>query len=532
METWTLVGGTVADGSGSEPARADVVIEDGRIREISAPSSRQRDGTVLDISGLVVTPGFIDMHAHSDLAVLADPEHLAKSMQGVTMEVVGQDGLGYSPVNDEVMDLTKSQIAGWNGTPHLDYSWRTVGEYLDRVDAGSAVNVATLVPHGTVRMMVMGSAARPASERELTEIREIVGHAMQDGAMGLSTGLTYVPGMYASDAEIVDVLEEVRTRGGFYCSHHRNYGVGVVEAYKACLALAERAQVPLHLAHCHVNFPQNRGRAAEVIAAIDSAAARGLDVTLDSYPYLAGATYLAALLPSWTQEHGSGHTIGLLSDPDSRRRILLEMENSGSDGHHGVPMDWEVIRVSSVGDKAQAWSVGKSISELARAANQPAGELFAQLLISDRLGTGCLVEVGNEENVRAIMGHASHTVGSDGILVGERPHPRGWGTFPRFLGTYVREAGVMSFSEGIAHLTSRAARRLGLRDRGLVHPGFHADLVVLDPASVGSAASYEDPKVAPTGITHVFVNGAPTVLDGRRTDRSPGRSVRHPSMQV
>lgn len=529
MEAWTLVGGTVADGSGSDPVSADVVVEDGRIREVAPRSGRHRVGTVLDVTGLVVTPGFIDMHAHSDLAVLADPEHLAKSMQGVTLEVVGQDGLGYSPVSDEVMDLTRTQIAGWNGNPDLDYSWRSVGEYLDRVDAGAAVNVATLVPHGTVRMMTMGSAARPASDHELSEIRTLVDQAMGDGAVGLSTGLTYVPGMYASDTEIVDALEPVRRRGGFYCSHHRNYGADVVEAYRDCLALAEQARVPLHLAHCHVNFPQNRGRAVEVLEAIDAASGRGLDVTLDSYPYLAGATYLAALLPSWTQEHGTDHTIELLGNPDSRGRILREIEESGSDGHHGIPMDWEVIRVSSVGDHAQAWSVGKSIAELARANGQPAGELFAQLLISDRLGTGCLVEVGNEENVRAVMRHPSHTVGSDGILVGERPHPRGWGTCPRFLGTYVREAGVMSFSEGIAHLTSRAARRLGLHDRGLVRPGFHADLVVLDPASVGSEASYDDPKVAPTGIPHVFVNGEPTVLHGRRTDRSPGRSVRHPS---
>jgi N-acyl-D-amino-acid deacylase len=170
--------------------------------------------------------------------------------------------------------------------------------------------------------------------------------------------------------------------------------------------------------------------------------------------------------------------------------------------------------------------VGRTIAELARDQGKLAGDLFADLLIADRLETGCLVEVGNEENVRAVMRHASHTVGSDGILVGERPHPRGWGTCPRFLGTYVREAGLMSFSEGVAHLTSRAARRLGLRDRGLVRAGFHADLVVLDPASVGSEASYENPKLPPTGIVHVFVNGEPTVLDGQRTDRVSGRSVR------
>lgn len=527
MDSWTLAGGTVADGGGGDPVPADVVVVDGLVREVQPPSRHARVGRILDVTGHVVAPGFIDMHAHSDLAVLADPEHLAKTMQGFTTEVVGQDGIGYAPVSESVMEHTREQIAGWNGVPDLDYSWRSVGDYLDRVDAGAAVNVATLVPHGTLRMMAMGSAARPASERELADIRALVDAGLSEGAMGLSTGLTYVPGMYATDAEIIDALAPVRARGGFYCSHHRNYGAEVVQAYSDCLALAEAAQVPLHLAHCHVNFPQNRGRGTEVLAAIDAAMARGLDVTLDSYPYLAGATYLAALLPSWTAEHGSAHTLELLEDRDSRRRILHEIEVLGSDGHHGVPMDWEVIRISSVSDPLLTGYVGRTITELARERRQPPGQLFADLLVTDRLGSGCLVEVGNEENVRAVMRHRAHTVGSDGILVGARPHPRGWGTCPRFLGGYVREAGLMSLGEGIAHLTSRAARRLGLRDRGHVRPGFRADLVVLDPATVGSAASYDEPRIAPTGIPHVFVNGEPTVLDGQRTDRLPGRSLRH-----
>lgn len=527
MGSWTLVGGRVADGGGGDPVPADVVVGDGMVREVLPPARRARTGRVLDVAGYVVAPGFIDMHAHSDLAVLADPEHLAKTMQGFTTEVVGQDGIGYAPVSDSVMEHTKDQIAGWNGVPDLDYSWRSVGDYLDRVDAGVPVNVATLVPHGTVRMMAMGSAARPATERELADIRTLVDAGLRDGAMGLSTGLTYVPGMYASDTEIVDALIPVRDRGGFYCSHHRNYGADVVQAYSDCLALAEAAQVPLHLAHCHVNFPQNRGRGMEVLSAIDAAMGRGLDVSLDSYPYLAGATYLAALLPSWTAEHGSVHTLELLHDRGSRTRILHEIEVLGSDGHHGVAMDWEVIRVSSISDPLLTACVGRTIAELARERHQPPGQVFADLLIADRLKSGCLVEVGNEENVRAVMCHRAHTIGSDGILVGARPHPRGWGTCPRFLGHYVREAGLMGLGEGIAHLTSRAARRLGLGDRGCVRAGFRADLVVLDPVAIGSTASYDEPKIAPTGIPHVFVNGEPTVLDGQRTDRLPGRSLRH-----
>lgn len=525
MDELVLRGASVIDGLGGPRRPADVLIRAGRIAAVATPGTLT-SARELDVSGMIVAPGFIDMHAHSDLAVLADPAHVSKVAQGITLEVVGQDGLGYAPVTDEVMAVTREQIAGWNGTPDLDYSWRSIAEYLDEVDKGCAVNVAVLVPHGTVRMNVMGTQSRPATPAELEEMRSIVAQGLADGAMGMSTGLTYTPGMYASDEELVHALAAVREVGGYYCPHHRNYGVQVVEGYKACIDIALQAEVPLHLAHCHINFPQNRGRAGEVLSAIDGAVAAGVDLSLDAYPYLAGATYLAALLPSWTQEGGAEATAALLRDPDARARILHEVEVLGSDGHHGVPMDWETIVISSTKHPANAHTVGLSLKELAAAQGVPPGELFADLLLADDFGTGCLVQVGNEENVQAVMRHEAHTVGSDGILVGDKPHPRGWGTFPRFLGHYVRELGVLSLEEAVLHATSRPARRLGLTDRGVIAEGNWADLVVFDPDRIGTRATYEDPKVLPDGIHYVFVNGVATIDAGVRTADLPGRSVR------
>lgn len=525
MGDLVLRGGSIIDGTGRPAYPADIAIRGGRIDAILAPGQDFR-GEELDVAGLVVSPGFIDMHAHSDLAVLADRGHVSKVAQGITLEVVGQDGLGYAPVNDEVMAATREQIAGWNGTPDLDYSWRSIADYLAKVDEGAAVNVAVLVPHGTVRMMVMGTESRPATADELGRIRDIVAQGLRDGAMGMSTGLTYTPGMYASDAELVHALAAVKEIGGYYCPHHRNYGVNVVEGYRACLKIAGEAAVPLHLAHCHVNFPQNKGRAAEVLSAIDEAVGAGLDVTLDSYPYLAGATYLAALLPSWVHEGGKDAMGQRLADPTTRKRILHEIEVEGSDGHHGVPMDWTTIVIASTQRAGNAWAVGKTVAEMPGERVASAGDAFLDLLVADDFGAGCLVQVGNEENVQAVMRHGAHTVGSDGILVGDRPHPRGWGTFPRFLGHYVRELGVMSLEEAVLHATSRPARRLGLADRGVIKAGNWADLVVFDAAAVGSRATYDNPKVLPDGIHHVFVNGEATIRQGTRTSATPGRAVR------
>jgi N-acyl-D-amino-acid deacylase len=528
MVDLVLRGGTIVDGTGSPARRGDVVVRAGRVAALLPPGgSREEIGTVVDVSGLVVAPGFIDMHAHSDLAVLEDPVHEAKVLQGVTTEVLGQDGLSYAPATAQVLEELRVQLSGWNGEGlSLDMSWTTVAGYLDRVDAGAAVNVAYLVPHGTVRLVVMGNAARPATADELAAMQQLVAQGMRDGAVGLSTGLTYTPGSYADDDELVALCEVVAQHGGYYCPHHRNYGSTVVESYRECLTVAERAGIPLHLAHCHVNFPRNRGRAGEVLAAVEAARGRGVDVTLDSYPYLAGATYLHALLPGWAHEGGPGVLLDRLSQPRARERIVHEMEVVGSDGHHGIPVDWSTIVVSGVRDATLERHVGRSVAESAAAEGVPPAQLYLDLLVKDRLGSSCIVEVGNEENVRTILGDPQHTVGSDGILVGSHPHPRGWGSFARVLAHYVRHEGVLSLEQAVRHMTSTPARRIGANDRGVVAEGAVADLVCFDPATIRDNATYDDPRRTASGVIHVLVTGEFTVRDGVRTQALPGRSLR------
>jgi N-acyl-D-amino-acid deacylase len=520
-------GGRVIDGAGNPWYAADVGIQGDRIAAVGRladePAAR-----VIEADGLFVCPGFVDMHTHSDLQLLANPSHEAKVHQGVTLEVLGQDGLSYAPVTDEVLEQLRGQLAAWNDDPPgFDWSWRTVGEYLDRLDAdGIAVNAAYLAPHGTIRMCAMGLDDRAPTDDELGEMKRVLAEALEQGAVGLSSGLTYTPGMYADDDELVALCEVMRDRGGFYCPHHRNYGRYALEAYAACIEIVRRAGVPLHLAHAHLGYEINKGRAPELLALIDDAREDGIDVTLDTYPYLAGATYLHAFLPSWMHVGGSAATIERLRQPELRERLRVEMEDEGADGFHEIPIDWSIVVVSGVRLPENRRWIGRTLADAAAEAGARPIDFLCEVLADEELGVSCIAHIGNEENVRTVMTHPVHTAGSDGILVGERPHPRSYGTFPRYFAVYVRELGILTWEQAVRKMTSLPAQRLGFPDRGLLRPGLAADVTCIDPSAIRDTATYEDPRRLPEGIPYVIVNGTLVVEDGRHTGRLAGRALR------
>ncbi|GAA0691129.1 D-aminoacylase [Kitasatospora atroaurantiaca] len=517
-------GATVVDGSGADRYRADVTVTDGLIEAIGGGLTATR---VIDADGLVLAPGFIDMHAHSDLQLIVEPEHPSRVTQGVTCEVLGQDGLSYAPVTDTTLAALRRQLVGWNGDPEdLDWNWRTVGQYLDRLDRGIGTNACYLVPHGSVRMLAMGWDNRPPTPAELDRMRQLLAQGLREGAVGMSSGLSYTPGMYADTAELTALCEVVAEYGGYHAPHQRSYGKGALEGYAEMVEIARRSGCPLHLTHATMNFEVNRGRAGELLALVDQAIAEGCDLTLDSYPYLPGSTTLAALLPGWATEGGPDATLARLGDPAVRERIRMDVEEKGSDGCHGVVTDWATVQISGVGSQELARSVGATVAELAKVQGRSGTEVFLDLLHEDRLATTILQHVGDEENVRAVMRHPAHTVGSDGLLVGARPHPRAWGTFARYLGYYSRELGVLTLEEAIARMTGRPARRLRLDRRGLIRPGHHADLVLLDPGTVRDTATFDHPRRPAAGIAYVYVNGTAVIREGRTTGALPGRALR------
>jgi N-acyl-D-amino-acid deacylase len=372
----------------------------------------------------------------------------------------------------------------------------------------------------------MGWEDREPTGPELDRMRWLVAEGLEQGAVGMSSGLTYAPGMYAKDTELTELCRVVARYGGYYCPHHRSYGAGALEAYRETVALAAEAGCPLHLAHATMNFGVNEGRAPELLALLDEALAAGADITLDSYPYTPGCTTLVALLPSWASEGGPEEILRRLADDGTAERVRRHLEETGSDGCHGVPVEWGTIEISGVADASLAGYVGRTVAASAAERGETPWRVARRLLLEDRLAPTILQHVGHEENVRAIMRHRVHTGGSDGILRGAKPHPRAYGTFPHYLGRYVRELGVLSLEECVARLTGRPAARLRLPDRGVVREGHRADLVLFDPETVAAGATFEEPRTLPTGVPYVLVDGRFAVEDGRRTDVLAGRAVR------
>ncbi|WP_434595669.1 N-acyl-D-amino-acid deacylase family protein [Streptomyces sp. A5-4] len=527
----------VIDGTGGASYRADVGVTDGRVAEIrraadSGAGPRLSAARTVEGDGLALAPGFIDMHAHSDLALLRDPDHSAKAAQGVTLEVLGQDGLSYAPVDERTLAEVRRSITGWNGDgSDIDFDWRTVGGYLDRLDRnfggqGIAVNAAYLIPQGTLRMYAMGWDDRPATPAEIDHMRQLVAEGMEEGAVGMSSGLTYTPGMYADDAELTELCRVVARYDGYYCPHHRSYGAGALQAYEEMVTLTRSAGCALHLAHATMNFGVNKGKAPDLLTLLDRALADGADISLDTYPYTPGCTTLVAMLPSWATEGGPEPTLDRLRDDSTAERIRHVMEEVGADGCHGVPIEWDTIEISGVSDPGLASCVGKTIAESAAQRGEAPWVTARRLLINDNLGSTILQHVGHEENVQQIMRHRVHTGGSDGILQGYKPHPRAYGTFPQYLGRYARELNILGLEETVAHLTSRPAARLRLADRGLVREGYRADLVLFDPETVAAGSTFAAPRTLPVGIPHVLIDGKFVMEDGRRTDVLAGRAIR------
>jgi N-acyl-D-amino-acid deacylase len=528
-----IINGRVLDGSGAEPVEADVAVTGDTIAHVGSiePAMRAQARRVIDARGLVVSPGFIDIHTHSDYCLLVDGTAQSKIRQGVTTEILGEaDSAG--PVQG------RARASAPYG---LQVDWRTLGEYFKRLESGGvSVNVGSFVGATQVRRCVLGEESREPTHAEMDEMKRLVTEAMQDGALGLSVALLVPPNTYHTTSQLIELASAVEPFGGIYLTHIRSEGEGIETAIGEALEVAEKARVPVEVLHLKIADHRLWGRMNEVCDLIEQARSRSIKASADLYPYIAGQNNLVALVPPWAMEGGREKMLTRLRNPAERRRIERDLYAGipGWYNHYLAMKSWDGCMVASVGTEANKQYEGKSIAEIARLSGRRPADAVFDLLIDEKGSVPAVYFLMSEEDLRHAMRRPWVSIGSDGSalrpdgpLGSGKPHPRSYGTFPRVLGRYVREEQVLTLPKAIRKMTSLNAEKLGIEDRGLLRAGKKADITVFDPDRVADRATFENPHQYPVGIEYVIVNGVPVIEKEQHLGTRPGRILMGASHQ-
>ena len=521
-----IANGSIVDGTGSAARTGSVAISGGRLRLLRADEALPAARRTIDASGLVVAPGFIDLHSHGGLAVLADPRHEAKVSQGVTTEIVGVDGNGYAPFlrHEDLLDFVDLN-AGLDGRPEIAFDWDTFASYLRRYDAGQAVNIGVMVGNSALRIAAVGWDDMPATEAAVGEMRAMLREAMQDGAFGISSGLDYPPGAYATTDELASLTNEAARLGGFYHTHVR-YPLGdrFLDPFREALEISRRGEGAAHITHFYHrrSYP---GTPEQLLALIDDARAGGSDVTFDMYPYEWASTRLLIQLPLWIQEGGPQRLKERLADAAARERLRTELRSRGA--AYASSAGWADVRLGAFTAPDNLRWESRSLAEVMDDRGVDAVDAICDLLLSENLGVAQVTSGPWTDGLRRFLAHPGAMIGTDSTFFGAKPSPRTYGSYPRILGQFVREEALLSLEAAVQRMTGAPAARLGLRERGLLRDGYAADVVVFDPVRVRALATYDEPRQLPEGMHHVLVNGVAVIDDGRHTGAVPGRGLRH-----
>lgn len=514
-----IINGRIVDGAGNPWYRGSVGVKGDRIAYVGPSVSGMSSKYLIDAKDQVIAPGFIDMLGHSEFTLLRRPQAVSKITQGITSEITGEVSSAWPQV---ALGDTLTRDAPWTS---LD------GYFRELERRGSAINLGTYVGTSSVRLAVMGQATRHPTAPEMSQMGALVDSAMRDGAFGLGTGLIYVPSTYFTTEELVELTKRVVPYRGGYATHMRSEGAGLLDAVRETVRIASEAGTWAEIRHIK---SRSAAQMTEALRIIDSARAQGIDVTADQYPYIASGTGLAAMLNTWVQEGGSDSLVVRLHDPDVRARLRKEL---AEDSAAGIRTAANTMVNSVTVDSLKKYQ-GKRLPEVAQMMGgaRDGYDAAFDLLMNDRGRTSAIYFSFNEDALRLAMQKPWVSVGQDAGAVspdslgkwGERGHPRGFGTFPRILGRYVRQDSVISLEFAIRKMTSLAAQRVGLTDRGLLRPGMYADITVFDPRTIIDNSTFEQPQQLATGITHVFVNGVAVLTDGKPTGALPGRALRGP----
>jgi len=518
--------GKIVDGTGNPWYEADIGIYSDRIIAIGKLDAKIAK-RVIDAKGKVVAPGFIDMLGQSDYSILVDNRAMSKISQGITTELIGEGGSA-APVNDKTLAEMKSYLE----KRKLTVDWKDFEGYFTRLERNrSAINLASFVGAAQVRAYVVGYENRQPTPEELDQMRDLVRKAMQQGALGLSSALEYTPDMYATTLELIELAKVASEYGGIYISHIRDEEDRIIEALLEAADIGRAAKIPVEIWHLKVAEKQNWGRMPEVIRLIQQHRDQGIDMTADQYPYIAFSNALSAPIPGWAQEGGTAKLLERLGDRATRARIRKELETR----NRSTGLDFQGMLISSVSNRNLKQWEGKRLTEVAAAWKKDPYETMFDFILADSARTGRVAFAMNEQDLQMGMAQPwtsfctdGSALATDGPLHEGKPHPRAYGSFPRILARYVREDKLLAFEEAIRKMSSLPAQRVGLRERGILKPGFYADVVVFDPETVTDKATFEDPHQYSEGISVVLVNGKPVWEEGKFTGNLPGKVLRGP----
>jgi len=515
--------GVIIDGTGSNGYIGSVAIKDKLIIGVGTAPDLAYD-LVLNANGKVISPGFIDTHSHSDLMVFEDPRILPKIMQGITTEVLGQDGVSMAPLPEKYIDVWRRNISGMDGySDKIDWKYKTTKGYLKLLESVKpSSNLCYLVPHGNIRMEVMGLENRLPTKEEIEKMKDVLQREMESGAIGMSTGLIYTPCTYADTEELIELCKVVNQYNGIFVTHQRSEGDNIIQSMEETFEIGRKSGVKVHFSHFKICSKKAWDKADYLVEMIHKAEKEGIEVSFDQYPYIAGSTTLGVILPPWAHDGGNDKLMERLKNPIEREKMTEDIKTNTNWDNFIDFAGFDKIFITSVTKKENEKFLGKSLLEVAKMKNKDPYNSSYDLLLDEKNSVGMVDYYGTEENVKTFIKCDEMNLCTDGLLGPGKPHPRVYGSFPRFLRKYCREEKTVTLEQAIRKMSGKAADTFNIKQRGYIKEGYYADIVIFDPDTIKDVATFENPIAFPIGIDYVLVNGTIEVEKGKHTGKRNG----------
>ncbi|WP_319370097.1 D-aminoacylase [uncultured Ilyobacter sp.] len=526
MKSVLIKNGVIIDGSREKRYTGNILLEGNRIKKIG--DFHDEADKIIDASGKIVAPGFIDTHSHSDLRVLLEPFLEPKIRQGITTEILGQDGISMAPLPKEYVSSWRKNLAGLNGdSNNLSWDWETTHNYLNLIsENGTGTNQLYLVPHGNIRMEAMGLDSRPATKEELEKMKEITRRELKAGAVGVSTGLIYIPCAYSLTEELVEICKVAAEFDRPLVIHQRSEADTILESMEEVITIARESGVKIHFSHFKICGKKNWDMIKDIEKLLDGCKAEGIKVSYDQYPYVAGSTMLGVIIPAWAHAGGTDKLVERLGNPKDRAKIKQDIENGIKGWDNFIDFaGFEGIFVTSVKTRANEDCIGKNLLEIAELRGKDKFDAVFDLLKEEENAVGMYDYYGKDEHVVTFMTREESNICTDGLL-GGKPHPRVYGSFPRVIGKFVREMKAMTLEEAVYKMTKKSADTFKIKERGLLKEGYFADVVIFDENTTIDKGTFVDPVQYPEGISHVIINGSVVIDNYIKDEKLAGKVIR------